>query len=357
MTASEEPQAGEETSDDGYSPEAPLPPKGFDPARATPEELDQYDLPRKPSETQPALLRAWLRLFEMPLDWVDPDVKPIEVDLVLPPQSQQLLILPTRFETSKNWCGASIVPNGGDQFVNIFGEWNVPTPSLPPADEQGPPGQKNEYQSATWIGLDGDRRYLNSSLPQVGAAQNFAVDPGKAGVPEFYAWFQWWARCQVKLTFETIRGVHIKGGLRVMGLISVINPFEVRVVFRNFAPLNQITRFRRHSPKVRLSTGQIIQPSISGATAEWIMERPTARKLAATDLDLFPSYSAIRFDHCVAGVARAPGGPTSEEVLTGPRYKRMFEISRDAPSRTRFISMPEPISTTSFKARYGGFRK
>jgi Peptidase A4 family len=326
-----------------------FPPTGFDATRATQLELDDYCLPMKPDpKSQPALSEAWQRMFEPPLNWVRPEFEPILTKQKVPQVRQLFASATTRYEDSRNWCGAEIVPHGANQFVQIFGEWAVPNPTIPPPYDRGPQNRKNVYKSATWIGLDGDRRYLNSSLPQVGTIQYLTVDPTGVETPEYFVFFQWWARDQIRLTLDIIRGIQINAGTSVIGLVWAIDPTHVLVVFRTFAPLNQITVFLRQSPDTTT-----IRPIISGATAEWIMERPTALELGSTTLELFPSYDKVYFKNCVAGMARTAGQSTSEEVLKAPRLKRMFEVASDAPSRTRFISIPNRISTTSFSTHYG----
>jgi hypothetical protein len=336
-----------------------FPPTKFNPTEATQLELDRYCLPQKPDpKSQPALSEAWRRMFELPHNWVRPKIEHVHIAQKIRhyyiarkiPQARQIFAstTTTRYEDSKNWSGAEIVPHGANQFVQIFGEWAVPSPIIPPPYDRGPQNRTNVYKSSTWIGLDGDRRYLNSSLPQVGSGQCLTVDPTGVETRKYYVFFQWWARDQVRLTLDTIKGIEIKAGTSVMGLVWAIDPTHVIVVFRNFAPLNQITVFVRQSPETKT-----IRPIISGATADWIMERPTVLELGGTALELFPSYDRVHFKHCVAGVARTAGQSTSEEVLKAPRLKRMFEVASDAPSRTRFISMPNRISTTSFSTHYG----
>jgi Peptidase A4 family len=344
----------------GDEGELPFPPEGFKPIGQPPDVLARYGIPETPDpRTQPKLHAAWLRIFAPPLNWVPPVLEQLFVEAAEPPRFQQTR-LETRIQPSDNWCGALIVPHGGLQFVQVFGEWAVPTPKLPRPFDQAQAGNKHVYQSSTWIGLDGDRLYLNSSLPQVGTAQELAVAANGTEAPEYYAWFQWWARDQTALRFKKLKNVQIQAGTDVMGLIWAIDPTHVHVVFRNFAPLNQITIFRRRSPDIQVPPNPIVQPTISGATAEWIMERPTKRKLNATKLDLFPGFSPVHFKHCVAGMARVASHhpPTAEQSLTAPRYKWMFEMANDAPSRTRIIAMSERMSTdtTAFKVHHGGFK-
>ena len=59
---------------------------------------------------------------------------------------------------------------GISQFMQIWGVWTIPgNLKLPPAPFQGPPGI--DYVCSNWIGLDGQRLYLDSSLPQIGTSR------------------------------------------------------------------------------------------------------------------------------------------------------------------------------------------
>jgi hypothetical protein len=332
----------------------PFPPPDFKPREASAAELRKYGLPQRPDgRYQEELLEAWLRLFEEPLTFRRPGLKPPFV----PPLTQnirQILPYRTRVEDSPNWCGASIVPHGGQQLVQIFGEWTVPKPELPPAVDRGPAGKSNSYHCVVWIGLDGNRRYLNSSLPQIGTEQVLTVDANGRESREYFVWFQWWARNQVKLRREKLTRLTIDAGVSVMAMIWVIDPHHVVVVFRTFAPRNEITILVRRATEVALPGGTIT-PAISGAMAEWILERPQTLDLVGAKLQRFPKYDPVKFQHCVAGTAPRAGLPTAEETLAGSRLLRLFEVPETSHPCTRFISMPTRISTTSVKIHYGGF--
>jgi hypothetical protein len=347
-----------ETGDDAPKLKFPFPPANFDPLTASPAELGRYGLPQRPDEAgQPALLKAWQRLFERPLSFVPPKIEEIFFPLLQEPRIRQLAPNATRFQDSPNWCGASIVPSGGKQLVLIFGEWNVPRPELPPPSEQGPEGQANDYHCVAWIGFDGNRRYLDSTLPQIGTEQILTVDGNGGQTRQYFAWFQWWARNQVRITRKTLSNIVLDAGVSVMAMVWVIDPHHVVMVFRTFAPTNQITILVKRTPEVWLTGAKKskTRPAISGATAEWILERPETLELKNAKLELFARYDPVRFQHVVAGTAPTAGLPTSEETLTGPRLFRLFEVPNVSGPRTRLISMPRRISASSIEMRYGGF--
>jgi hypothetical protein len=335
----------------------PLPPPGFDCLRSSPSELAKFGLPPRPDgDKHPLMLKAWMRLFEPPVTFLEPVkfVEPVTVTRHLAKRQRIItrIAAPSRVEKSANWCGAEIVANSGNQFVQIFGEWTVPKPELPPPDERGPAGQTNVYRCVTWIGVDGNRRYLDASLPQIGTEQDLTVDEQGNASRQYFAWFQWWALTELQIN-RILLPVTIQEDLPVMAMIWVIDPHHVAAAFRTFGSSNQITVMYEEAPFVRTEPGgsSIMRPAIAGATVEWIHERPLFHGTPS----LFAKYSPVTFRNCVAGMGPAPGIPTSEQTLTAPFLFRMFDVPGDAAPRTRLTSMPTRISETSFGARYGGF--
>ncbi len=318
-------------------------------------------IPDKPDPTtQPALSKAWERMFESQLEWVAPDlcdlVKKGDLDIIVTPEVHRFLeAATTRYENSGGWCGASIVPDGGNQFVQIYGEFTVPEANIPPD------GTNSKYYSATWIGLDGDRRYIDSTLPQVGTQQN-TPGPKKpqlpADLPDYYAWFQWWAPRRFQAELWWIRGIPIAARDDVMALIWAIDTTHVVVVFCNFNS-KKITSFLMAAPKHFRDNNRTESniPNISGATAEWIVEDPSQAldPKPGDKPEPFADYKSVTFSHCVAGMADTAGPSTSDIVLTAPRFKRMYKVPLSRPSRTRFISMPKRgADTTELIVNYGG---
>ncbi len=111
--------------------------------------------------------------------------------------------------------------------------------------------------------------------------------------------------------------------------------------------------------------GTDLQLSVSGATAEWIMERPAVpvtdatRKKCATpkldDLQAFADYDSMDFVGCCAAEAGEGHASAIWRTLKSPRFVRMYEM-RSGPQRTGYISMPTRIDDTSFRMSYGDFR-
>ena len=165
----------------------------FNPSEKSTEELLELGLPPKPdADLQPRLRQLWDRAFAKEMTvipfcstnrrcWPFSQMRSRQVD--------EMPIQETRFEISSNWSGVYITANGDRQFMQIWGVWIVPEQvDLPPVEYQGP--SNLPYVCSNWIGLDGQRRYLNSSLPQMGTATTL----NSSGPPTAEAWTQWWAR-------------------------------------------------------------------------------------------------------------------------------------------------------------------
>jgi hypothetical protein len=110
------------------------------------------------------------------------------------------------------------------------------------------------------------------------------------------------------------------------------------------------------APIVTLLDGTKVLPSIAGATAEWILERP--RILGQKTQYNFPDYSETGFSLPIAveadsvNIASLPDGVEREQI--GERLLRMCDVL-SSPSRTAYISMPRKLGT-SICVKYGGFR-
>jgi hypothetical protein len=272
------------------------------------------------------------------------------------------------YQKTGNWCGALVAPDSGTQFVLMFGEWTVPELSEPPAALRLHKNQAN-YHCVTWIGFDGDRRYFNASLPQVGTEQVLTAEGTKCS-----AWFQWWARDQVGLTAYNLKNVGIESGMTVMAMIWAYERNKVSVAFRASAPKagkgqqDKLLIFSVDAPQVFLSKleGQRGNPEVSGATAEWIMERPQTPELDNASFLPFPQYAPVRFENCVVGSALISGdGPgaaqqsrqaCSEKLLVRPRLVRLFEsVPPDGSvERTRLLSITQRLDATTIEVRYCG---
>jgi hypothetical protein len=341
----------------------PIPPETLDLLTATPEQLRHFGLPPRPSLREEAELYAVWRSFFVPRPtFVAADVKEI-INPFTPmvrqtPGGPAIFITPeTRYETSRNWCGTYIEANDNKVLVQVSGRWTVARPS-PPLGAPPPQDQPVVYACSTWVGLDGQRRYLDSSLPQIGTWQSVTVAPNGPPSVETYAWVQWWAKdasdnIQNIAPLE-ILSVPVQPGDQVLCMVRVWESSVAAVYVKNLRT-NLLAHFRIRAPTVTLHGGHVHRYKISGATAEWIMERPT--HLGTTMPYDLADYSSVDLLHC-HGAEADPALPQwpwvvgTAQVLRGARFIRMY----DTPgNRTAFISMPRRTGDTSVRVTYGGF--
>jgi hypothetical protein len=332
----------------------PVPDGSFDASAANPALLRKYGLPPRPDPNrQPFLRRIWDRGFGAPLTLQE---FMFSRDLVLATryrpqfrQAEQMPFAETRFETSSNWSGAYITANADRQFLQIWGAWTVPgNLKLPPVPFRGPAGI--DYVCSNWIGLDGQRLYFDSSLPQIGTASTLLAN----GATDAQAWTQWWARNTS--TAPLPLGLAVTPGDQVLSVLTASDPQTVICVMVNLSTMTGMA-VEGTAPTVPLPDGSNATPDIAGATAEWIVERPAIPGQPKT-LYNFPDYGHTEFDLCMAvegygvDIFSLFGGLPQE--LQSARRIRMFTVL-SSPARTAFISMPERRSDTAVRISYGGF--
>ena len=335
----------------------PVPDGIFDPASAKPDLLRKYGLPPRPDPNcQPLLRKAWERGFGKPmtLQQFNLNVDRVQATVYSPHPREQEAVLPsaTRFETSSNWSGCYITSNNFKRLIQVWGLWKVPgNLKLPPPTFQGPQGVP--YICANWIGLDGQRLYLDSSLPQIGTSSTLQTN----GMTVTESWAQWWARFDQN-TVPAPLGLSVNPGDEVLCVLTVWDPQTVNLVMVNLSSPNQPNGMavKGTAPTMTLPNNVQYVPSITGATAQWIVERP--RVVGSTELNNFPDYGQTEFDSCIAvegdeaDIFALFGGVSQE--LQGTRRIRMIYDLFD-PARTAFVSMPRKVNETTSTVRYGGF--
>lgn len=314
------------------------PPESFDPLAASQEELKKFGFPVRPDrDRQPAEYAFWEKMFAKPLVFEEFDLE------ILPPIATQIRGLfweSPRRQTSRNWSGAYITPRDGTVFSSIWTAFQVPTPNLPPGAK---PGEKD--LSSTWIGFDGQRRYYMSTLPQFGTAQN--IEP-KMGIPtrSFYAWWQWWVRglgsqaTPIKLPAPTIHA----GDLITCYMQVAADRAGVSFVITNVTTGRGL-QFFQSAP----APNGGLPFKVSGATAEWVMERP-AIPPDPTPMPL-PDYGTVDFRDCGATAVNMQTGAIVERSLSGAKLIDMY-IVRQNPERTVKISIPKQLDTREFLTEF-----
>ena len=320
------------------------PPDGeYDPLTAGETLLDSLGFPSRPdAATQGDLRDLWLMMFSPPLE-------PVPVIFELYPPDQNSLRTGgfrgrSRRQSSLNWSGASIVAREGQMFTDVVGAWHVPTVSVPTS---GPAGV-TDFRSSTWIGLDGQRSYLNSTLPQIGTAQRVERISATVDKVTTYSWLEWYPTIQE----VTITGLPISPGNRIGAWIRVIpgSPMSVRMLIMNLsvAP-KKYAVFEVPVPRVPWPPGSPtkLQPEVAGATAEWIMERQTD---PATRLPReLPDFNEVVFNPCLALTAPDPSGPFRLARFAGVNLIQMFRRESTRSRGTRVLAKTKRTGRNTFK--------
>ena len=299
-----------------------VPDADFEPARASDSELERFGLPTRRAMRANPLAAAFRHDFlQRPASG-----RPLRFRAAFPwpaepaPITRGVAAIASQpAQKSANWSGGYVTPRDGRSFVSVMGRWRVPTVSVPPG------GSEPEYRSSTWIGLDGQRFYLDSSLPQIGTKQQ--CWPGSPRRQRYRAWFQWWARDQA--TEEQPLRLAFCPGDEISAIITVFDETSVIFNLKNETRGLMLEAFRAFAPGPCL---------ISGATAEWIMERPSPDGADGWDAFPLPNYTPFAFTSSIAeSRAAGGGGVLQDHDLVSARMIRMYEIVPH-PTQVRTIS-------------------
>jgi peptidase A4-like protein len=334
----------------GRSFSFPLPPPGFDPLTASQADLETYGIMPRPEPQQQELFAAWLRIFAPPVAFVAPAFKEVAAAWQLnttQARHSRLSLGASRISDSSNWSGAFTVPTHDTMFVLVAGSWVIPTLQMPAPGYQE--ADATSYVCSTWVGLDGQRRYLDSSLPQIGTMQTLTLSGFAPPAVSAQAFFQWWDR-ENGGDFLLLGGLPVQPGDLMLGAVWAVGPREAIGYLRNIST-GQMAIAGATAPPVEVN-GRWMTPAIAGATAEWILERPTI--FHETELYPFPDYGTMSFSNCWTGAATVPGPPQSIHDLATARFIRMY-YNLQNPGRTVWISMADRQSDTAVRLHYGDF--
>ena len=241
---------------------------------------------------------------------------------------------------SPNWSGTSIAATDALMFTQVVGSWKEP--KIARVGDS-----THESRSSVWIGLNGQRAFDASALPQIGTTQLIEAN---AAAAKHYVWFEWWAN--TKKTDENIPRrvlpIYInrifQPGHEVLCCIELVprnpaiipgNPPEslptvARMCIKNETTHEFIMPFYVYPPMLR---GAGVD--VSGSTAEWVVERPDS--LANPDFTL-PKFidsngdrTPVTFADCVAALAADPGSPILAEATLN--VSRRVSMIRRRPNQ------------------------
>jgi len=319
----------------------PLPEPGFDPLKASAEELRAFGLP-VPDDHPPGspgnIARSKFLTGpdpDTPVRFVPAvnDERPYPHPHYLATVSLAVPGHPWPTGGSINWSGGFVTPRGGNiSFVEAY--WTVPAVAAPAG------GADPEYHSSTWIGLDGQRSYRDSSLPQIGVMQSVTA---ATGVATYFAWYQWWAKGTPPVFYPL--ALPVDAGHEVYAILTVLNPTSVLFNIKNVTLGVILGAFVVGAPGVCL---------VSGATAEWIMERPTPLGGDPWSPYPLPAYENFSFTGCRTE-STAPDGSLKSIDLELARLIRMNEITKAPPGvRTISVAKKTLLPSQHLDLRYTG---
>lgn len=320
----------------------------------SPEELAAFFLGPPPNrDRQPAHYTFWetMRSPSRPLHVVTPEFDFDDRHRERRYASRRVGVSTGR-SRSLNWSGAFITPRDGRMFTEVCGSWKVPRVS-PPAD--APADAEYEYDSSIWIGLDGQREYLDSSLPQIGTAQYVKIAGGQPQAASTTIWWQWWLEHHWNPPPITLV-MPVEPDDLVMCSLTVVDETHVKYLVMNHRTGQLCWPFIVPAPVATLQkpfrkevAPEEVPLKVSGATAQWIAERPTIWR--TEEFYELPDYESVEVGDCHAVSALAPGQAGREETLEGDTLINMYTVKTN-PHRTEVISVAERLATDRVKMSY-----
>ena len=291
------------------------PADGTDLLRAADDDLHVHGLPHRPDpRALPNAARAWLRAMRRIKRFVVPQLT-VRHDYLFRP------IRPARAPSgnvaepgvTSNWGG--LVMTDAPPYQEAWGSWTIPDIQIPPG------GTDPAYSCAIWVGLGG---YLNDvNLLQAGTAQ--AVGAGGAG--ECFAWYEWYPAPPIMLTGFNVEaghtiavfvGQHDDGSGR--GVVAMANLVTGDAIPVTVVPLPAVD-----------ACGNAVNPAIkgpSGASAEWIVERPDLGCGGPEKYAELPDFGEVNFTHA-ATVSGAAGTKKEMIAAAGDSKARSLKILAD----------------------------
>jgi hypothetical protein len=307
----------------------PAPDDSFQPLKVDdPRALLKFGLLPVPEyERFPEAYALWVKLYDNIEHWVQAGLSLGASPQALRPSLERWSMGSTLYESSANWSGLYITPRDGQMFTQVYGTWNVP--SIAESNDGGPP---DNYHSSTWIGLDGQRAYYNSSLPQIGTEQ-YLETAGTVTTVQTGSFWQWWSRERPGRSRRL--ELSVSPGDEVICVLVVLSAHRVKFQMKNQTTGHILSPFDVRPPHAKIPL------RVSAATAEWVMERSTHPDSDGV-LEQLPEYSSITFSGCGALTGVWPGMPEQKRTLIDGQRITMRK-AMDRATRTAPISRPTTV--------------
>jgi Peptidase A4 family len=253
-------------------------PAGFNPLRASNEELIRYGLPPQPDrDALPRHFAKWQRTLSLPIRSVRPEFSITGVVHVpVAPLTEDNTNSPT-------WSGAVVQsPPPGETFKSVSARWIVPNAWPPASAWNGNGWNDGTYHCSTWVGIDGWNGI--PELLQGGTASQVVVSGGQISSRSCYAWYEWWPAGEIAFSSLTVMPGDLVNFLVCAPVDSTHGAVSV---------LNESSRQTANAPLTAPGNA-----SLAGKTAEWITEDPSNSKKQTYPM---PDYGAAFFYDALAG--------------------------------------------------------
>jgi hypothetical protein len=269
------------------------PPPGFNPLRASDDDLRQFGLPHRPdARRHPAAARMWIRAMSRVKKFVTPSLS-VKPKVIHGPGPQEYLRnlrkrprtvadnVIVENDNSTIWSGLVVsgTEAGTTSYSQVWGTWVIPWVTVPP-------GGADNFVSSLWVGLNDTNV---TSLLQAGTEQDATLNTGFLGglSTNYYAWVEWFpgpslvvGQLSGEQPFPVGPGQVISVNIEsfVMGGGSPLNPAPI--VFGIISMLNvstgvAITPILLPAPTLNFNNQQITAPPFPNQQAVWIFERPS----------------------------------------------------------------------------------
>jgi Peptidase A4 family len=260
------------------------PPAGFDPKTASDDELRRFGWPRRPPANAGAgQKRVWDLITQKPLTYVPPEprkkrgaVGPGRKPRVRPSKEHPLW----NVQTSQTWSGALVTAPAGNSFQDISGDFIAPNVSA-----------SNNEDCSVLVGIGfGDWENDGGIVVQAGWGADITYERGSP-VPDNYLYYAW--------------GTNSEPNIEAIPLNA--NPGQVVAVTISLGGPTYGTAYFANLTIGEWTSAPIGGPSLSSATAEWMVERVTYQGALLPLAD----YGSLSFSASTGNAGYVQGDPGS----------------------------------------------
>lgn len=257
------------------------PPRGFDLATASDEDMTRIGLPSRPTDPHLAArfdrVRAGLR---GKFNYIPATLRHNPDIAHGPRRSAQ-----AGTETSTNWSGGVVFAQAGTSFTWVQGDWVVPDVDAPTENQW--------YYCASWIGIDGDG---SGDVCQAGVECE-VYRSGNSVTRNVYPWWEWYPDFEVAIT-----NLPVNPGDMLTMLLCTSGAGATS------ASLFVTNRTTGDSTSLSFTAPQ--GTSLTGNCAEWIVEAPTVGGTQSAMAD----YGEVFFSVCDAWNGATVDGGTGDNI-------------------------------------------